>query len=85
MEELIAAVRDLQAGQIAQARVLRALIASHPDPDAMREAWRRYAAPSIAGAGISQATEPARRAVHDAMSQALADWDERLARDLLRP
>ena len=78
------AIRGLQAAEIAQARVLRAIIASHPDPDALREAWRRYAAPSIADASLSVATDPQRQAVHQALADALAQWDGYLAHDLPR-
>lgn len=85
MEELIVAIRDLQAAQIAQSRVIRAIIASHPAPDALREAWHRYASPAIAEASTAQIADPERHAVHSALAQAMSDWDARLERDLQTP
>ena len=85
MDELIEAVRHLQANQIAQSRVLRALIASHPNPKALREAWSRYVSPSLADASLSRVSDPGREPVHSAMLEALQDWDERLASDLPAP
>lgn len=79
---IVGAIRNLQAAQIAQTRVLRALIASHPDPDAMREAWRRYSSGSIADASLAKTTDPERLAVHEAMAEALQAWDARLEQDL---
>lgn len=78
---LIQAIRELQAGQIAQTRVLKAIIASHPDRDALREAWRRLSSASIADAALSSAADPSRRAIFEALTAALQDWDSRLAED----
>lgn len=85
MEVLLPVIRQLQAGQIAQARVIRALIASHPDPDAMRRAWHAYASPSIADAGLAKLGDPSRLEAHQAVADAIQDWDERLEQDLRRP
>lgn len=76
------AIIGLQAGQIAQARMLRALIASHPRPVALRDAWNRFSAPSIANAEASRAIDPARATVHAALARELEDWSRRLAQDL---
>lgn len=84
LELLVEAIRNLQAGQIAQARVLRAIIASHPLPLALQDAWREYAAPSIADVELSKIADPSRRAIHDALALALSDWDAYLARDSAR-
>ncbi len=84
MESIAEAIIGLQAGQIAQARMLRAIISSHPDHEALRHAWHSFVAPSIAEAELSKISDPRRRAMHEALSQALADWDEYLARDSSR-
>lgn len=84
LESLIEAIRNLQAGQTAQGRVLRAIIASHPDPAALQHAWRAYAAPSIADAELSKIADPNRRAIHEALALAFSDWDACLARDSTR-
>jgi len=76
------ALRGLQAGQIAQARMLRAIISTHPDPGALREAWRGFSAASIAEASLSAISDPKRREMHEALARAIRDWDERLERDL---
>lgn len=81
-EEIAKALRDLQAGQIAQTRVLRALIASHPDPDALRAAWHRYSSPSAADAATAKVLNPERSPVHAAVAEALQAWNERLEADL---
>jgi len=78
-EEIAKALRELQAGQIAQTRVLRALIASHPDPDAL---WHRYSAPSAAEAATAKVLNPERSPVHAAVADALQAWNERLEADL---
>lgn len=84
-EALAETIRQLQAGQIAQARMLRAIISSHPNPAGLREAWRRFSSPSIAEASMSAISDPGRRAMHDALSLAMKDWDGRLERDLPAP
>lgn len=85
VERMIESVRDLQAARIAQARMLRALIASHPNPDALREAWHRFSSPSISDASTSRVLNPERQAIHDAMLLAMKDWGDRLAADLPPP
>jgi len=84
-EGIADAIRGLQAGQIAQTRVLRALIASHPDPDAMRAAWLRYSSVSASDAATAKVLDPQRSAIHEANEQAIADWSQRVAQDLRRP
>jgi hypothetical protein len=78
------AIRGLQAGQIAQARVLRALIASHPDPDAMRAAWLAFSSVSASDAATSKVLNPQRAAIHQANEEAIADWTRRVEQDLRR-
>lgn len=86
MEEVFAqiteAIRNLQASQIAATRMIRAIISTHPDPVALRKAWQSYASPSIVEAEIRKASDPDRLAIHQALLQALKDWDGRLDRDL---
>lgn len=76
------AIRGLQAGQIAQGRILRALISSHPNPEALRAAWHRYYGGPVASSSVSKVTDPAREVMHDAVLQAMRDWDRRLEEDL---
>jgi hypothetical protein len=89
MEDFVAqvtnAIRDLQAGQIAQTRMLRAVISTHPNADGLRRAWREFSAPSIVEAELAKTTDPTRRAMHEALLLALKDWDDRLERDLPPP
>lgn len=85
MEELIAAVRGLQANQIAQTRMLRALIASHPAPDALRLAWKAFSVPSAVDASLGRISDPSQATAHDAVAQAIRAWDARLERDLQKP
>lgn len=76
------AIRGLQAGQIAQTRMLRALISTHPNPDALREAWTGFAAGPSAAAATSKVIDPGRAAMHEALARALDDWTRRLEEDL---
>ena len=85
MEQIAEALRYLQAGQIAQTRMLRAIISTHPDGDALRAAWRNFSAPSIADAELAKISDPAQRAVHADLLEALQAWGERLERDLPAP
>lgn len=75
-------LRYLMASNIAQARVLRALIASHPNPVAVRGAWLRYGSPSAADAAMKRITDPSREAMQAEIQQCLKDWSERLEADL---
>lgn len=84
MDAIAEAIIGLQAGQVAQTRMLRAVISSHPNPVALRKAWRSFSAPSIADAEVSKISEPSRFPMHDALLQALQDWDAYLDRDLSR-
>ena len=79
------AINGLQAGQIAQARMLRALISTHPNPDALREAWTQFCGGPMASAATSKVTDPDREPAHQALVQALQDWTHRLERDLPKP
>ena len=81
-EQIAEAIRGLQAGQIAQARMVRALISSHPDPDALRAAWHHYAAPSAADAATAKVLDPKRAQMHEAVSEAIQAWNDRLDADL---
>lgn len=76
------AIRGLQAGQIAQTRMLRAIISTHPAPDALREAWKRFHAGPAASAATSKVIDPRRAAMHEALAQSLDDWTRRLEEDL---
>lgn len=82
MEELIDTVRELQAQQIAQSRMLRALIASHPAPDALRLAWSAFSVPSLVDTSLARISEPDRALIHDAIADAIQAWTARLERDL---
>jgi hypothetical protein len=79
------ALRGLQANQIAQTRLLRAMLKTHPDPESMRAAWRDFSAPLIADAEMSKAGDPGRLAAHQARLEALREWDARVQDDLARP
>lgn len=78
-------INGLQAGQIAQARMLRAIISTHPDPAALRKAWASYAGGPMASAATSKVIDPGREEAHQALVQAMQDWTERLERDLPAP
>ena len=84
-EGIVEAIRDLQAGQIANTRLLRAIISSHPDPAALREQWNRFSSTSAADVEMQIAADPARRKTREALVRALKDWSERLDQDLRRP
>lgn len=84
MEAIADAIRGLQAGQIASTRMLRAIISTHPDPDALRKAWFRYCDAPLASAATSKVIDPARESAHSALVQALQDWTDRLGVDLPR-
>lgn len=85
MEQILEVIRSLQANQIAQSRVLRAIISTHPDPDALRAAWRNFSVPSVVEAELAKVSDPARVAVHGDLLDALQAWTERLERDLPAP
>lgn len=78
-------LRDLQAARIAQARMLRSLIASHPNPDALREAWLRFSSASISDASTSKALNPELQAIDEALLLALKDWGDHLEEDSPAP
>jgi hypothetical protein len=82
MEDLADAILALQAGQIAQTRMLRALIASHPAPEALRLAWEAFAIPTLTANAVHRigGTRPPK--IHDAVETAMREWSERLAADL---
>lgn len=82
LHELMDRIRGLQAGQIAQTRMLRAIISTHPDPAALRQAWASYSVPSVTDAALEKAANPDRVALQEALLQALADWSRRLEGDL---
>lgn len=82
---LVEVINGLQAGQIAQARMLRAIISSHPNPAALRAAWHRFAGAPMADAAASKVLDPRRAAAHHALVQALQDWTDRLEADLPAP
>ncbi|WP_164087191.1 hypothetical protein [Stenotrophomonas maltophilia] len=84
LEDVAEAIRGLHAEQIAQGRVLRALISSHPNPEAMRKAWARFAAGPASDAAMSKVLQPERIAIYEANEQAIADWTRRVEEDLAR-
>ena len=79
MEDLSAAVRGLQAECNAQAQMLMALISSHPDQDALRQAWDARIAASMAMAATQKAAAPERAAVYERLIQGMQRWTDRLA------
>jgi len=79
---LMEIIRYLQAGQIAQARVLRALISTHPEPEWMRRAFARYSSDLWMQEYLLSQSEPERAPAHAAIAQAIEDWRSRLERDL---
>lgn len=84
-EQIAEAIRGLQAAQISNTRMLRAIISSHPNPDALKEAWHRFSSTSIADVEMQIAADPARRKMHEALGEALTDWSKRLEQDLPKP
>ena len=79
MEGVSDALRGLQANMTAQALVLKALIATHPDPSALLDEWRRRSSAAQASVSLGAVTDAQRRPAYDALSQALQQWEARLA------
>jgi len=75
-------LRYLMAEDVARTRLLRALVSTHPDPAAMRDAWLRYSANLQSNAALAATLDPKRRAVMQAELEAFARWTSYLAEDL---
>lgn len=73
---------DLQASHIAMTRMLRAIIATHPDPKALRDAWHRYAAMPVVEAEIQKAADPSKMVATQALLDELQQWNSILEEDL---
>lgn len=76
MDELAEVISELQAAQIAQSRVLQALIETHPAPKALKETWLRYGSPVAASAATDAAMKD--RAADRALLYHLDRWSQRI-------
>lgn len=56
LKQLIAAVGELQAHAQGNSTMIEALVMSHPDPKALRQAWYAISAPRIAETATDAAT-----------------------------
>lgn len=84
LDRLTEAVRQLQANQIADALMIRAIIASHPDPDCLHAHWDAFYAKALSEFGLSKAAEPHRALVHQACADAATRWNLQIDEDTAR-
>ncbi len=76
-------VRKLICAQIANRRMIMALVASHPNPDVLRYEWNRNLAVSLLDSELSDIPEEQREGLRQGVGHQFDAWDDLL--DVLLP
>lgn len=76
LNSLLAAIADLQGITEANAVMIEAMVMTHPDPAALRDAWNRASCGHIALAATAVATRSRQR--DEAAAHYLAAWQRKL-------
>ncbi|KHL55162.1 hypothetical protein [Xanthomonas cannabis] len=80
MQAVTDALSDLLAARVAQATLLEAMLVSHPDPVALRNAWDELSSQRIAVVAQSKAAAAVERPMDGYTLDQFQAWEEKFRR-----